>query len=205
MIAVLIDADNLPADQAGRILDWCRSKDELLAVRLFGNFAGNRSAQWCEVARLRGLELIFQPNGGAGKNSTDIALTIHAMDLLQEGVATGFCIASNDRDFVPLATRLRRSGRKVFGVGEKLDDRLKSVCHDFLEMRDVPPIVAAYRKVARNNSRMPLSQLAQLLRAHEPQVVPSGAGKLRKTLLESGWLAEEGSGPALTIVLRGPG
>ena len=209
LIAVLIDADNLSADLATRIVDWCRGKGPLLAVRLFGNFAGNRNADWCEVARKAGFELVFQPTGGTGKNSTDIALAIPAMDLMYEGVATGFCLASNDRDFVPLATRLRRSGRKVFAVGERLDDRLKSTCHDFLQIataprvaKDVPPLVAAFRQVAHDNGRISLGELGKLLRTHAPEVVPTGAGRLRKSLRESGWFTEEGAGPGLTIVLK---
>lgn len=211
VIALLIDADNLSAKLAATILDWCRSKGPILAVRVFGSFEANRNADWCEIARDCGFELVFQPNGGTGKNSTDIALTIHAMDLLQEAVVTAFCLASNDRDFVPLATRLRRSGRRVFAVGERLDDRVKSNCHDFLQIAtapkpvklpDVPPIVAAFRQVAKNSSSMPLGQLAQLLRAHAPHIVPTGAGRLRRSLNASGWFEEEGEGNALVIRLK---
>jgi hypothetical protein len=212
VLAVLIDADNLSANNATRIIDWCRARGPLLAVRLFGNFASNQNAEWAEIARLYGFEIVFQTTGGTGKNSTDIALVIHAMDLMHEGVVTGFCLASNDRDFVPLATRLRRSGRKVLAIGERLDERLKSACHDFFEIPlaakpksvAVPPLVAAYRRVAQNQPNMRLGQLAQLLRVHAPEVVPTGAGKLRKSLRESGWFAEEGSGAGLTIVLKPP-
>ena len=219
MLAVLIDADNLSADLATKILDWCRSKAPLLAVRVFGDFSSNRNAEWCELARRNGYELVFQPNGGTGKNSTDIALTINAMDLLQEGVATAFCLASNDRDFVPLASRLRRSGRTVFAAGQKLDHRVKANCHDYLQiaavpkvakvvampaapLANVPPLVAAFRKVSNGSDRLSLSQLSNLLRVHSPEIVPKGSGKLRKTLLESGWFEEKGKGSQLTISLK---
>src|SRR5690606_17542825 len=122
-------------------------------IRIFGDFGAGRCAEWCELARARGFELTFQPNGGARKNSTDIALAIHAMDLLHEGVVRVFCLASSDRDFVPLATRLRRSGRKVLIAGAGLDARMVGACDDYLEMRPPvpePPLVAAFRQVAQD-------------------------------------------------------
>jgi len=209
MIAVLIDADNVSAKLATTILDWCRTKEPALAVRIFGDFASNKNSEWCNIARHHGYALVFQPNGGTGKNSTDIALTIQAMDLLQDGVVTAFCLASNDRDFVPLATRLRLAGRKVFAVGARLDDRMKLNCHDFLQIaalaspapipEDVPPLVMAYRQVVQAES-IPLAALGQLLRKHAPQAVPSG--KLRTALRDSGWFAEVGSRNDLKIVLK---
>jgi hypothetical protein len=202
LIAVLIDADNLSADLAARIIDWCRSRGTLLGVQVFGNFAGNCNAEWAETSREQGFDIVFQPNGGTGKNSTDIALVIRAMDLMHEGIATGFCIASNDRDFVPLASRLRRAGRRVYGVGQALDDRLKANCHDFLELREIPPIVAAFLDISGGKSRMALAEVGSLLHKHAPEIVPTGAGKLRKSLRDSGWFNEEGTGSALAIVLK---
>ena len=214
MIAVLIDADNLPADMSNRILDWARAQGPLLAVRVFGDFGQNRNAGWCDVARRQGLELVFQPNGGTGKNSTDVVLAIEAMDLLQESVATGFCLASSDRDFVPLATRLRRAGRRVYVVGKALDNRMKLVCHGFLELAgtkppssvissptiEEPSIVATFRRIAEGRDYIALGEFGKALRRHTPQDVP--AGKLRKTLKNSGWFEERGSGNSLTIDLK---
>lgn len=184
----------------------------MAVIRLFGDFSGGRLSDWAEFARAQGVEIVSQPNGGAGKNSADIALTIGAMDLLHEGVAGTFVLASNDRDFVPLALRLRRSGRRVLLATEKVDSRVEAVCHEVLELRReaapapkppvVPPIVAAYRKVAEGKEQMPLAVLGALLRKHAPAVVPAGAGQVRKALRDSGWFDESGEGNALTIVLR---
>jgi hypothetical protein len=186
----------------------------LAVIRLFGDFSGGRLSEWAEFARGQGVEIVSQPNGGAGKNSADIALTIGAMDLLYEGVAGTFVLASNDRDFVPLALRLRRSGRRVLLATEKADSRVEAVCHEVLELRRevapapkptkvvVAPIVAAYQKVADGKEQMPLAVLGALLRKHAPAVVPAGAGKVRKALRDSGWFDESGEGNTLTVVLR---
>jgi hypothetical protein len=183
----------------------------LAVIRLFGDFSGGRLAEWAEFSRARGLEVVSQPNGGAGKNSTDIALTIGAMDLLHEGIVRTFVLASSDRDFIPLALRLRRSGRRVLIATERVDSRIDGICHEVLKLHcevapapkpQVPPIVAAYRKVAEGKDQMPLAALGALLRKHTPAVAPAGAGKIRKALRESEWFDERGEGNALMIVLR---
>ena len=209
MLALLIDAENLRAGHSAAIVAWARSHGDLAVIRLFGDFSGGRLSEWAEFARGQGVEIVSQPNGGAGKNSADIALTIGAMDLLYEGVAGTFVLASNDRDFVPLALRLRRSGRRVLLATEKVDSRVEAVCHEVLELQreiahkpTVPPIVAAYQQVAGGKAQMPLAELGSLLRKHAPAVVPAGAGKVRKALRDSGWFDESGEGNALTIVLR---
>lgn len=213
MLALLIDADNLSATHADAILQWCNKLDRHVTVRIFGDFANGRGAEWTRIAQARGLELAFQPNGGAGKNSTDIALTIGAMDLHYENVVRGFCIASNDRDFVPLATRLRRSGRRIYAIGERLQDAMRAVCHETHTLprklasvsipEDEPPLVQAFRKIAGEADRMSLAACGDLLRKHDPTAIPDGL-KTRTALRKSGWFTEVGSGNNLTVVLKRP-
>lgn len=123
-LAVLIDADNMPAEHAPEVMRRARLWGDVSIVRLFGDFSGNRLADWRELAHNNGYETVLQLNGGKGKNSTDIALTIHAMDLLHDGAVDCFCLASNDRDFLPLAARLRGAGKRVYAVCTKLDQRM---------------------------------------------------------------------------------
>ena len=204
-IAVLIDTENIGVAHAAAILSYVRQHGDATVVRLFGDFTRNGSASWLELARSNGFATILQLSSGAGRNATDIALVIDAMDLLFAGSADAFCLVSDDRDFIPLAVRLRAAGKRVYAVCKTVDPRLKRVCTDVLPLLDEePPIVQAFRAVAGGDTEMNFAKLAQLLRRHAPEQVPTGAGKLRKALLETGWFREQGAAATLSLVLRRP-
>lgn len=117
-LALLIDGENVPAGMLPRIESHLAGLGEPIVKCVFGDFSNNRLGNWLAVARKHGLETVFQISGGKGKNTVDIALTIRAMELLQAGHIEGFCLASSDRDFIPLAAKLRQHGKKVYGFGE---------------------------------------------------------------------------------------
>lgn len=95
------------------------------------------------------MEIAFQPSAGKGKNSTDIAMTIRAMDLLHEKACRIFCLVSSDRDFVPLAQRLNRSGRKVYCFGGATAEwALSPVCTTFFALQDGPSKTTAVPSIA---------------------------------------------------------
>ena len=206
MLALLIDAENLSAEYAPQILSWARSRGPLIVVRLFGDYLEGRLADWCSFAREHGLEIAFQPSGGARKNSTDIALTIQAMDLLHEGVVSAFCLASSDRDFLPLAARIRRAGKSVYVVGRNLDERMRSAGHDFLDLKPIEgPFLRAFREASAGIGTMPLSGAAKLLRQFEPRRLDGmpkrhAAQNALKTIPQ---LELFGTAPDLRVRLRG--
>ncbi len=196
-LAVLIDADNMPAEHAPEVMRRARLWGDVSIVRLFGDFSGNRLADWCELAHNNGYETILQLNGGKGKNSTDIALTIHAMDLLHDGAVDCFCLASNDRDFLPLAARLRGAGKRVYAVCTKLDQRMTMSFTAVIALAPTPrlavqtagpskpiskpvppqakapissqtPIVSAFLAVSGDQAVLTLAQAGLLLRRHAP-------------------------------------
>ncbi|WP_269930443.1 NYN domain-containing protein [Aminobacter sp. HY435] len=135
-IALLIDAENLPARQAPAILAHAQSLGRVLVRKVFGDFSAGRLASWTEQCRSNVLEPVFQLSSGKGKNSTDMAMTIQAMDLLHEGKVDVFCVASSDRDFLPLVHRLLGAGKKVYGIGEaKTGSTLKGAYTGFFELR----------------------------------------------------------------------
>lgn len=203
-IAVLVDTENIGVSHAEAIFSYVQQHGDATVVRLFGDFTRNGSARWLDLARCNGYATILQLATGAGRNATDIALVIDAMDILFAGSVEAFCLVSDDRDFIPLAVRLRAAGKRVYAVCKTLDSRLKRVCTDVLELADEPPIVQAFRSVAGGATRMNFAQAAQLLRRHAPELVPSGAGKLRKSLMETGWFREEGAAATLSLVLKRP-
>ncbi len=215
-LAVLIDADNIAVEFATAILERARTWGSVSIVRLFGDFTANRHAAWCELARDFGYETVLQLSGGKGKNSTDITLTIHAMDLLHRNAVDGFCVVSNDRDFLPLAARLRGAGKRTYAICRQLDERMTfSFTEAFALVPAAPeprspvleaPIVAAFRAVSGGSGELTLAAAGSLLRKHAPQLFV-GAGKnggLRKLLRESGKFVEFGEGSRLGVRLRTP-
>jgi len=124
-MAIMFDADNVPARLAGAILDEIRRAEPLgVAVdrRVYGDFSSTRTDGWKTAALRLGLETRMQASPSRSKNATDIALVIDAMDVLHarggERVEVDtFVIVTNDGDFAPLAQRLRRSGKRVVAVG----------------------------------------------------------------------------------------
>ena len=156
-IALLIDAENIGASHYRAAIDKARSLGDPIIRRVFGDFTQGRIAEWAAIARLEGLETVCQINGGKGKNSADIAMTIHAMDILHERRADAFCLVSSDSDFLPLAIRIKRSGLNVYGMGrDSSDQALKNACTDFLVLEQAAsPSPKTFRQLhqARPNQR----------------------------------------------------
>lgn len=116
-LAVLIDGENVSPKLAEPVFAVVRALGAAPVLTVFGEFAGPAKG-WSDVAARYALDMRHVPSGGKGKNSTDIALTITAMDLLRDGEVSGFCIVSSDGDFAPLAVRIRQSGCAAYGFGD---------------------------------------------------------------------------------------
>ncbi len=133
-LALLIDGENVSASHMPAIMDHAKRLGEPLARCVVGDFCANRLSDWADIAPGYALETYFQRSGGKNKNSADIALTIRAMDLLAEGRFGSFLVVSSDRDFAPLALRLRRSGFPVYGMGAPTaGSGWRSACTEFYE------------------------------------------------------------------------
>lgn len=118
-LAVLIDADNVPSSNVKGMLEEIAKYGTPTFKRIYGDFTKPNLAGWKNVLLANAITPIQQYGYTTGKNSTDSALIIDAMDILYTGDVDGFCIISSDSDFTRLATRLREAGKKVFGMGEK--------------------------------------------------------------------------------------
>jgi hypothetical protein len=205
-LAVLIDAENIEVASATDVLAHARRFGDLNIVRLFGDFTEMRMSGWLDLARVKGYQPVLQLNGGRRKNSTDIALAIDAMDILHTSAVDAFCLVSDDRDFVPLAARLRAAGRRVYAICKSADPRMQSICTEVISLAAAasePAIVKAFLAISTGVEEMTLSQVGSLLRKHAPHLVPAaGKGRLRKSLMETGRFLETGSGPGLRIRLK---
>ncbi len=114
-IAVLFDAENINCPTASAVLDRVRLRGTVQIRRAVGDFSSACLAEWIACSRHHGIELVLQPSLGKGKNSADIRLTIEAMDILHERGVDTIALVTQDRDFAPLASRLRAAGMEVWG------------------------------------------------------------------------------------------
>jgi uncharacterized LabA/DUF88 family protein len=118
-VAVLIDADNISSKAATAVLSETAKHGTLGVKRAYGNWASPNRASWRPELAKHAITPVQQFAWVSGKNATDTALIIDAMDLLYSGNVDVFCIVSSDSDFTRLAMRLRESGRRVYGIGER--------------------------------------------------------------------------------------
>lgn len=132
-IAVLIDADNTSPKYAEGILDELAKFGTPTIKRAYGDFSSNRLSGWTRELNTRAIRAIHQNAFTTGKNATDSALIIDAMDLLYAGNVEAFAIVSSDSDFTSLALRLRESGKVVYGLGrQRTAVSLQNACDRFI-------------------------------------------------------------------------
>src|SRR3712207_508509 len=132
-LAVLIDADNASAKIAGRLFEEIAKIGEASVRRIYGDFSSPRLKPWSNILAQHAIIPHQQFAYTTGKNASDIALVIDAMDLLHSGRFDGFCLVSSDSDFTRLASRIREQGVAVYGFGEhKTPESFRQACHRFI-------------------------------------------------------------------------
>ncbi|TVS19019.1 MAG: NYN domain-containing protein [Planctomycetaceae bacterium] len=132
-IGVLIDADNAQSAVIGPVLTEIAKYGITSVKRAYGDWTTQRLRSWKEVLNEHAIQPIQQFAYTSGKNATDSAMIIDAMDLLYSERLQAFCLVSSDSDFTRLATRLRESGMTVYGVGEQKTPRaFVSACDRFI-------------------------------------------------------------------------
>ena len=138
LLAVLIDADNIPAKYAAAILKEITRYGEPALRRVYGDWSSAQLQNWkSEVVNL-GLVANQETANTKGKNASDIGLVIDAMDILHTGRFDGFVLVSSDSDFTALANRLREDGVEVIGIGEgKAPVSLRNVCNRFVLIENI--------------------------------------------------------------------
>lgn len=132
-LAVLIDADNASAAVVKELLEEVAKYGTASVKRAYGDWTTQNLAGWKDQLHRHAIQPIQQFAYTKGKNSTDSAFIIDAMDLLYAGRVDGFCIVSSDSDFTRLATRLREAGKLVYGLGErKTPEAFIAACDKFV-------------------------------------------------------------------------
>ncbi|MCK5536943.1 MAG: NYN domain-containing protein [Bacteroidales bacterium] len=118
-LAVIIDADNVPSTNVKGMMEEIAKYGVPTFKRIYGDWTKPNLAKWKSVLLENAITPVQQYGYTKGKNATDSAMIIDAMDILYTGKVDGFCIVSSDSDFTRLAIRLRESGMKVLGFGEQ--------------------------------------------------------------------------------------
>jgi uncharacterized LabA/DUF88 family protein len=118
-LAVLIDADNIPSAHVKEMLEEIAKYGNPTIKRIYGDWTKPNLAKWKNLLLENAITPIQQYGYTTGKNATDSAMIIDAMDILYSAKVNGFCLVSSDSDFTRLATRLREAGMQVIGLGEK--------------------------------------------------------------------------------------
>ncbi|HEX2556085.1 MAG TPA: NYN domain-containing protein [Microvirga sp.] len=180
-LAVLIDADNASAKIAGRLFEEIAKIGEASVRRIYGDFASPRLRAWSDILAQHAIIPQQQFAYTAGKNASDIALVIDAMDLLHTGRFDGFCLVSSDSDFTRLAARIREQGVAVYGFGEhKTPESFRQACRRFIYTENL----------LLPEARAPDAGPA---RGVKPLMTPSAAVPILRTALaqmeaEDGWV-----------------
>jgi hypothetical protein len=118
-LAVLIDGDNIPSRYIKEMMEEITKYGTPTIKRIYGDWTNPRLGKWKDVLLENAITPIQQYGYTTGKNATDSAMIIDAMDILYSDKVDGFCLVSSDSDFTKLATRLREAGMQVYGIGEK--------------------------------------------------------------------------------------
>ena len=118
-LAVLIDGDNIPSNYVKEMLEEIAKYGNPTIKRIYGDWTSPGLAKWKKVLLENAITPIQQYSYTSGKNATDSAMIIDAMDILYSEKVNGFCLVSSDSDFTKLAIRLREAGMTVYGIGEK--------------------------------------------------------------------------------------
>lgn len=118
-IAVLIDGDNIPSKYISEMMEEIAKYGTPTIKRIYGDWTKPHLSKWKNILLENAITPIQQYGYTTGKNATDSAMIIDAMDVLYSEKVNGFCLVSSDSDFTKLATRLREAGMQVYGMGEK--------------------------------------------------------------------------------------
>ncbi len=118
-LAVLIDGDNIPSAHVKEMMEEIAKYGNPTIKRIYGDWTKPHLSKWKNLLLQNAITPIQQYAYTTGKNATDSAMIIDAMDILYSEKVNGFCLVSSDSDFTRLATRLREAGMQVIGIGEK--------------------------------------------------------------------------------------
>lgn len=223
-LAVLIDADNTSPRYVRALLDELASFGTASVRRAYGDWTTPQLGGWKRELNQYAIVPVQQFAYTTGKNSTDSMLIIDAMDLLYSGNVDAFALVSSDSDFTRLATRLRESGKRVYGLGlRKTPASLVAACDRFIYLEVLPDepaspsadpesgepqlpnlqslMTRALNAISQDDVAVPLSALGSYLRSSHPAFDPRlyGFAKLSDLVRAQPYLTVTGTGSAVQV------
>jgi Fe-S-cluster formation regulator IscX/YfhJ len=188
-LAVLIDADNVPYANIKEMFEEIAKYGVPTFKRIYADWTKPRLAGWKQVLLENAITPIQQYSYTTGKNASDSALIIDAMDILYTGKVDGFCIVSSDSDFTRLATRLREAGMKVIGIGEKKTlNPFITACDKFIYIEILKKEAIAQTEIADNfkskNTEQPENKPLSKV---DPQLIKIVTSSIVDLADDNGW------------------
>jgi len=163
-VAILIDGDNAQASLVEQILVEAGKYGNATIRRVYGDWTTPNMNSWKDTLNIHAFQPIQQFRYTVGKNATDSAMIIDAMDILHSDQVDGFCLVSSDSDYTRLATRIRESGLLVVGIGEKKTPRaFVSACNVFIYTENLSRRSRTSGGVARRKTNHMSSQERELV------------------------------------------
>jgi len=198
-IAFLVDGDNASPELLPEMLAESSKYGSVLIRRVYGDWTSPQMNRWKKVLQEHALVPVQQFANVSGKNATDSAMIIDAMDILHSKLVKGFCLVSSDSDYTRLATRIREAGLFVMGIGEpKTPGAFRNACHVFVSTENLRQgaapkpaleptsrdaareiLLRAFDKVEKDDGLARLDELGQVLRRLDPSFDPRTYGEPR--------------------------
>lgn len=189
-IAMLIDGDNAQAGLLPQMLVEAGRHGQVTVRRIYGDWTTNNMNSWKETLNFHAFQPIQQFRYTIGKNATDSAMIIDAMDILHSGVVDGFCLVSSDSDYTRLATRIRETGIFVMGIGERKTPKpFVNACDVFVYTEN---LVTAKKEAAQNRS-----QKSGAKKRDELDPIPLLTQAFEMAVQQDGWASLATMGNAL--------
>lgn len=198
-LAVLIDADNVPYANVKEMFEEIAKYGTPTFKRIYADWTKPTVSGWKKVLLENAITPIQQYSYTTGKNASDSALIIDAMDILYTGKVDGFCIVSSDSDFTRLATRLREAGMKVIGIGEKKTlTPFITACDKFIYLeilKPAEPVVAVSTGKNQKTNTVSQPKKSEPLSKVDPKIIKLFNDSVVDLADEDGWtfLGELGS------------
>ena len=193
-IAILIDGDNAQSSLLPQMLVEAGRHGQVTVRRIYGDWTTNSMNSWKETLNYHAFQPIQQFRYTIGKNATDSAMIIDAMDILHSGVVDGFCLVSSDSDYTRLATSIRETGIFVMGIGEKKTPKpFVNACDVFVYTENLQ----AEKKAAQQKQSHAKKSAKSKEGKEEPDPMPILGQAFEMAVGQDGWARLDGMGNAL--------
>lgn len=187
-IAVLIDGDNAQPSLLDEILAEISKYGRTTIRRIYGDWTSPNMNGWKDVLQENAIQPIQQFRHTVGKNATDSAMIIEAMDILHSGVADGFCVVSSDSDYTRLATRIREKGLFVMGIGRQATAKpFRNACDVFVFTENLIPQEENRTPQEEKPKQKPVQSVAPTRILSVMKALPLLRKALENCAQEDGW------------------